>query len=331
MFFSLIVFVHEFGHFIFARLFKVAVHEFSIGMGPAIWKTKKSETVYSLRMIPIGGFCKMEGEDEKSESENSFNKKSWYKRCIILIAGGLMNILLGFVMCCAMVLCQKNISSVIVDRVELNSPIENFLQSGDKIVKINNSKIHIKRDIEFEFSKIGADDYYDLTINRRGKTIVKSVKPNVYEFGNNNFTCVGFIPKILKINLFNLIREGFYLTFWAIKLVLISIKMLISGALNLNEMSGVVGAANMLGKAAKTGIVDLLFLSSFISINIGLFNLLPFPALDGGRVLFIIIELIRRKPIKAEHEGIVHFIGFALFILLMIFATWNDITRIFLH
>ncbi len=328
--FSLIIFVHEFGHFISARLFKIKVHEFAVGMGPAIFSKQKGETKYSIRMIPMGGFCSMEGEDCVSDDEGSFSSKPWYAKLIVLASGAGMNVILGFLICLLFTaVSSENIATVTVDSVVEQSNAVGFLEEGDRIVSINGEKINIKRDIDFAMQQNGNKEC-KIVIERNGKKIEKTFMPyeTTYTDGTPAYI-IGFIPKLEKANFFNVTREAFFQTIWMGKLVFVSIGMLISGQAGMKDVSGPIGVVDAMNTTAQTGgFVALLYLAGFISVNIGLMNLLPIPALDGGRIFFVLIEAIRRKPIPPEKEGIVHFIGLILLVGIMVFATWNDILRL---
>ncbi len=336
LFFSLIIFVHEFGHFITARLFKVKVHEFALGMGPKIFSRKKGETVYSLRAIPVGGFCSMEGEDEQSDDEGSFSRKPWYARLIILAAGAFMNILLGFLVCTIFVgisSAQSGVTTAVIESVIEESPLKDFLQPGDRIVEINGQKINIKRDVDFAMQNAGGAEC-EITIRRDGKKLSKTFLPYETKYSDGTPAYIlGVNVKLEKANIFNVTREAFFQTIWMGKLVFVSLGMLIGGEASVNEISGPIGVVGAMNSAAQQGgilgILNLLYLASFISVNIGIMNLLPIPALDGGRILFVLVEAVRRKPIPPEKEGIVHFAGLILLFGIMIFATWNDIMRLF--
>ncbi len=335
LFFSLIIFVHEFGHFITARIFGVKVHEFALGMGPKVFSWKKGETRYSLRAVPVGGFCSMEGEDQQSDDEGSFSRKPWYARLIILAAGAAMNVLLGFVICTAFVglyYAQSGIPTTVVADVVKDAPATEFLQPGDQIIEINGQNINIKKDIDFAMQQYGGVDG-EVTYIRDGEKITKPFKPYVAQYTDGTPAyLLGVTVKTRQINIFNILKESFYQTVWMGKMVYVSLGMMISGKVGMNEISGPVGVVGMMNETAQqggmSGFINLLFLGSFISVNIGIMNLLPIPALDGGRILFVILEAIRRKPIPPEKEGIVHFVGLILLLGLMVFATWNDIMRL---
>ncbi len=336
LFFSLIIFVHEFGHFITARIFKVKVHEFAIGMGPKLVSWGKGETKYSVRVIPVGGFCSLEGEDEVSDDEGSFSKKPWYAKLIILAAGAAMNVILGFVICTLFVGINANqsggIATTVIDTVLEEADASRILQSGDRILKLNGEKINIKRDVDFAMQKAAGGEC-EITFVREGVKITEAFLPYAAQYTDGTPAyLVGITLKTEKPNVFNVLRESVFQTVWMGKLVYASLGMMISGQVGVNEISGPVGVVGMMNETAQQGgmlgFLNLLFLGAFISVNIGVMNLLPIPALDGGRILFVIVEAIRRKPIPPEKEGVIHFVGLILLFGLMIFATWNDIMRL---
>lgn len=337
--FSLIIFVHELGHFLTARMFKVKVLEFAIGMGPAIFSKTKGETKYSVRAIPIGGFCSMEGEDEKSDSDSAFSSKPWYKRLVILAAGAFMNVVLGFIICLILLSVTSGMSKGI-QTPEVASVVEgtdaaNFLQVNDKILKVGSSKINIVRDINFAMQQNG-NKPVKVTVLRNGEKLTGEITPHkvTYDDGTSSYI-IGFSTKISDVTPLRVLKEALFETIWMGKTVFVSLGMLISGDASMNDMSGPVGVISAMNESSKAvgggflGFLNLMFLASFISVNIGIMNLLPIPALDGGRIFFALIEGIIRKPIPPEKEGVVHFIGLILLMGLMVFATWNDILRLF--
>lgn len=330
--FSLIIFVHELGHFLSARLFGVTVHEFAIGMGPKLISREKNGTKYSIRIVPIGGFCSMEGENEASSDKGSFSAKPWYAKLVILAAGAAMNIILGFVISIVFVAIsssQTGIPTTTVDTVLENSPLQGFLQQGDKLVSINGSPAHIKKDIDFAMQNHFGGSC-ELTIERDGKLLSKTFEPMTAEYSDGTPAyLIGFVPTIEKPNIFNVLHQAFFQTIWMGKLVFVSLGMLVGGKAQLSQLSGPVGVVDAMNAQAKTGgFIALLYLAGFISVNIGIMNLLPIPALDGGRIFFVIVEAIRKKPIPPEKEGMVHFVGLIILMGVMALATWNDIVRL---
>ncbi len=333
--FSVIIFVHELGHFLTARIFGVTVHEFAVGMGPAIWKTQGKETLYSIRAIPMGGFCQLEGEDDDSEAEGSFRKKKPIPRIVILAAGATMNLILGFVV----VLCLTGISAVQsgavastkVESVMEESSLAEFLKPGDEIVAINGDAVHIRKDLSFALTQNGGKEA-TITVKRNGEKLNHTFTPmeTTYEDGSKGYL-VGFHIALEKPTVFGVIHEAFFQTVWMVKLVFVSLGMLFTGEVGVSDLSGPVGVVGAMTEVAKTGWLELLYFAAFLTVNIGMMNLLPLPALDGGRILFVVLELIFRKPVPADKEGWVHFAGLALLILLMLYATWNDLLRLFVR
>ncbi|MBQ3225650.1 MAG: RIP metalloprotease RseP [Clostridia bacterium] len=343
--FSLIIFVHELGHFLTARLFRVKVHEFAIGMGPQLFSRQgKGDTKYSIRAIPVGGFCSMEGEDEQSNDAGSFSAKPWWQKLIILAAGSAMNIVLGFLIFAIFVSVfyqGSGIPTTTVDTVIEQSALYGELQPGDRIVAINDSRINIKRDIDFAMQRYSGGEC-TVTVKRDGEKLSFPFKPIEAKYTDGSPAyLIGITSAMQKVGVMSVIRESFYQTVWMGKVVFVSLGMLISGEVGVGDMSGPVGVVDAMNSAVNdaastapegqgmlAGLLALLSLASFISVNIGIMNLLPIPALDGGRIFFVIIEAIRRKPIPPEKEGIVHFIGLVLLLGVMVFATWNDIMRL---
>lgn len=332
--FSVIIFVHEFGHFIAARIFGVTVHEFAIGMGPVLWKKQgKGETVYSVRAIPMGGFCQLEGEDEESDSPGAFNNKKPIPRIVILVAGVVMNLLLGFVLVLGLMttsaVVNDGLTSTVVEKIDPNSSAAAFLEPGDRIVGVNGKRVNIQRDLSFELSRIGKQKA-TLTVERGDERFTEEFVPMemTYEDGSKGYL-VGFNIAIQPVTVWGVLRESFFQTVWMGKLVFVSLGMLLSGEAGMQDMSGPVGVVSAMNTVAQSGLLPLLYFAAFLAVNIGLMNLLPLPALDGGRIIFVLIELIFRKPVPRDKEGWVHFVGFALLILLMVYVTWNDIVKLF--
>lgn len=338
--FSVIIFVHEFGHFIFAKLFDVYVMEFAIGMGPAIFKKQKGETLYSVRAIPIGGFCQLEGENGESENPRSMGKKSRLKKFIILSAGSFMNLILGFLVVLAMngFFGGDFYATTTVDAVTEGTPAyEAGMMAGDKIINLNGSKVNFSMDYRLYNNR----DTLDITVLRNGEKISFDITPKSYlldEDGNiikesneqGAHKLIGIKFGTEKKNFFTTVKNSYYQSVLIGKMIFISIKEMVSGQVSPENLSGPVGIVNEINTAAKHGIDYILYIMALITINLGIFNLLPLPALDGGRIMFVLIEAIIRRPVPPKFEGIVHAIGFILLILLMLYATGNDFMRIFI-
>ena len=332
--FSVIIFVHELGHFLSARLFGVTIHEFSIGMGPAIvQKRKGDETVYSLRAIPVGGYCSLAGENDDEDIPGSFSKKRPLPRIIILAAGAFMNLALGFLIVLSLTaisaVSNGGMPSTVVESVDPRASAAEFLQPGDRIVEVNGNRINIRRDLTFELSRTNGEET-TITFKRNGEKITRTFTPMEirYDDGTQGYI-VGFNIAMNPVSPWQILREGFYQTIWMVKLVFISIGMLFEGQAGVGDLSGPVGVVHAMNTVAQSGWYNLLFFAAFLAVNIGVMNLLPLPALDGGRILFVLIELIFGKPVPRDKEGLIHFLGFALLLILMAYATWNDIIRIF--
>ena len=325
--FFVLVLVHELGHFITAKLCGVEVHEFGIGMGPVIFKKEYKGTVYSLRCIPIGGFCAMEGEDEESDSPGAFGNKKPWQRIIILVAGATMNLLLGLLLMGIVMFGSKAqyVAVPVVDKViEQSAAEEAGLMQGDKITKINNTNIQTQAELKFELSRYKGGNI-DVEYLRNGERKKASILPKK---GEDGVYYIGFEAKVEPLDFGGRLYHTWHYSVFYGKVILCTLFDLVTGNIGMEAMSGPVGIVSEIGKSAKQGIDSLLSLAAIITINIGLFNLLPLPALDGGRIIFVLAELITRKKIPADKEGMVHFLGFMLLILLLIFATWQDILRL---
>lgn len=336
--FDLIIFIHEFGHFFTAKLSGVKVNEFALGMGPAIFKFKRGETLYSLRALPIGGYCAMEGEDQESESENSFSKQPVWKRIIIVAAGAIMNLILGLVLMLILLSQQNYFASTTVAKFSDNAVSNQYgLQVGDQIMTINGYKILTDKDLTFALVTT-PDSKVDMVVKRDGNKLnLNDVQfaSQTDENGKNVIKLDFFVMPIQK-NFSSLLSQTFLSTVSTVKMVWASLIGLISGQFGFNDVAGPIGAASAIGQAASLGlqtnflqaINNIVMMMAVITVNLGIVNLLPFPALDGGRLVFLIIEGIRRKPVAPKYEGLVHSIGFALLMALMVIISFSDILRL---
>ncbi len=336
--FSLMIFLHELGHFVAARCCHVTVEEFAIGMGPKILshKSKKSGTVYSWRLFPIGGFTAMKGENEDSEDEHAFNSRPWWQRLIVLLAGALTNIITAFIVMAIVVSTQSFYgSTTIYDFTEPKEGVvssqETGLMPGDTIIKLGDRDIHIWTELAYAVVHDGIEPI-DVTVIRNGKTLVVEdvVFPTAVQDGVVGGT-VDFRVYRLEKTFSNVVKQTFYQSFSYVKWVYEGLFDLISGRYGMEAVSGPVGVVEVIGDTVQTenGLSYLPTLFVLISINLGVVNLLPLPALDGGRILFVLIEAIRRKKIKPEKEAIVHFIGLALLLGLIIVISVFDIVDLF--
>ncbi len=339
LFFGVIIAIHEFGHFITAKLFKVKVNEFAIGMGPALFKKQKGETLYALRAFPIGGYCAMEGEDDaSSEDENAFGKKSAWKRFIIVAAGAFMNLLLGLVFVCVIICLDDLIPTPQINYFAENaSSRASGLREKDRILKINGSLILTSRDMSYELIR-DDDATYDFVVLRDGeKLTIKDVKfdTRVGEDGKESVVYDFVIVGVQK-NFFNVISSTFKESWSIARIVWKSLFDLVTGKYGLRDLSGPIGTIKIIAGAAgdaaeqksSVAIATLINIMAFISINLGVFNLLPIPALDGGRLFFILCEMIIRKPILPKYEKYVHAAGMVLLLLLMAAVSVNDVINL---
>lgn len=332
--FSFIVFFHELGHFLLARKNGIYVEEFSIGMGPVLVKKKGKETTYSIRLLPIGGACMM-GEDEvENQDENSFNNKSVWARISVIAAGPIFNFILAFILS-VIVVSWLGYDKPIVKTVMENSAAEEAgIQAGDVITEINGKNIHIFREIS-AYNQFHPGEELELGFERDGEKHTVSLQTRPDETGRY---LIGITQgQYRKANAFTALQYGFYeVKFW-IDYTIESLKMLFTGVIGLDQLSGPVGIVDVVDEAYDTNIqygvssvvLAFLNLSILLSANLGVMNLLPIPALDGGRLVFLIVEAIRGKRIPPEKEGMVHLAGLIALFGLMIFVMFNDLKRIF--
>lgn len=345
--FGFLIFIHELGHYLCARLFRVTIREFAIGMGPKLFTkvSGKTDIAYSLRALPIGGFVSIVGEDEESEDPNAFHRKPVWQRIIITVAGATMNILIGVLVMSFLVMSQDRLPSTTIAKFQEVETVEEAdidedtltfastetygLMVGDTIVKVGPAKVHIANELVYEVMRRGWEPL-DITVLRNGETIViEDVQfPTFYESGTI-FGDVDFYVLGEDSNPATILKHSFYRATSTIKMIWESLYDMLAGRYSLESVSGPVGVTETLGEAAKEGWDDLIYMAVVISMNLGVMNLLPFPALDGGRLLFQLIELIRRKPINRDVEGMIHFAGMVLLMILFVVITCKDIINLF--
>ena len=324
--FLLVILIHEFGHFIVAKRNGVSVLEFSIGMGPKLFQRESNGTLYSLRVIPVGGYCQLEGEDEENDSPNSLNNQSPLVRLKVILAGAIMNFILAFILLILLMSVSRvstEVSGVIKDSPAYSSGI----QTGDQIVSINGENVSDGEELlksikeskgELNIGVIRDSQSKNIKVTPRLENNIRKIGVNFQEEYNiKNFSIVKGFKKGL-ITFLNL--TGMLYKF---------LGMLITGQLGLGGVSGPVGVVKEIGNAAKTGVANLIFLLAYININLGVFNLLPIPALDGGRAIFILIEMIFGKKISQEKEGYIHMVGLILLLALIAVVTIKDVIKLF--
>lgn len=339
--FGLIVTVHEFGHFICAKLSGIKVLEFSVGMGPKLFQKQKGETMYSLRLLPVGGYCAMEGEDSSGDDPRSFRNAKLWKRMIVLAAGAIMNFILGFVMVFIMS-CMfesipttqiKGFSGVTNDDGTKTYYAESYktgLRHDDTIIKIDGTAIYSILDLNYMFASAKTNTH-DLVVIRDGEKIALN-DVTFYDEAGGGTVDFGLVTKDKNFMTITECTGDIFMSMGHI--VGMSLKQMVTGKISKDEVSGPIGVVTAINESTQqaedTGdaVFNLVYMTALITINLGIFNLLPIPGLDGGRLLFCFIELIRRKPVKPEHEGYVHLAGMVLLFGIMIFATFNDIMRL---
>lgn len=333
LFFGLIIFFHELGHFLFAKLFGVQVNEFAMGMGPTLFKFKKGETKYALRLLPIGGFVSMEGEDEESENERAFCNKPTWQRFIIVAAGGIINLIMGVIIV-AVMLCQSDLIGLPeIHSFEENSVSSVQLMAGDKIKEINDKKVYSEYDLGFLMARDG-DGTMDFVVERNGEDVeLNGVEFQTYEKDGTVMIVYDFIIRGVEPGFLNVAKNSVLQSVSIGRIVWISLLDLVTGRYGLSELSGPIGTVEYIADAAQTATQKmdysyLLNMMAMITINIGLFNLLPLPALDGGRLFFMVIEMVARKPVPRKYEGWVHAVGLVLLLLLMLVISFSDIMRL---
>lgn len=324
--FLLVVMLHEFGHFTVAKLSGIKVNEFSIGMGPKLFQKQKGETSYSLRALPIGGYVAMEGEEESSHDPRSFNNAPILKRMAVVLAGAFMNFILAF-LAFTIIFSIVGYGSNEIDTVIKDSPAEVAgLKAEDKIIEIDKIKT---KDI-YEINSLISDkkdEEINLKINRNGENLEINLKPRYSE--ENKMYLIGITSK-LKYSFFKSIELGAKRTGEMSLMILKSLKMIFDGSFKMEYLSGPVGVVQMIGSESSKGFLNFLQILALISVNLGVFNLLPIPALDGGKFLFLLIEALRGKPINEKFEQGLSLIGISILFSLMIYVTiFNDIGRLF--
>ncbi len=324
--FGLLVLIHELGHFTVAKLVDIKVHEFSIGMGPKLAQVKKGETAYSIRALPLGGYVRMEGEDEESDDLRSYNNKSVLSRIAVIFAGPFMNFVLAIGLF-SIIFYYIGAPTTRISEVIPQSPAQHIgLRSGDIIHSIDGERMGTWQDV---IDAIGnsEENPIDVIIIRDNNKVEKTVRP-IRDADTDRIT-IGIVTTMER-SVFSSVKNGF-IVIKAITIdILTFLKGLVTGRSNVTgEVMGPIGILSLVGEVAKTGWLDIINLTAVLSVNLGLINLLPIPALDGSKIMFLLAEVVRGKPIDPEKEGMVHLIGFGILITLMLFITYKDILNLF--
>ena len=331
---SVLVFLHEGGHFLVARLNNITVNEFSIGMGPKVfsYQSKKSGIKYSIRALPIGGFVSMAGEDEVSEDPNAFCNKNVWRRISTVLAGPITNIIVGFLGMLVLVVLTGPATNIVAAFLDDATSVNYGLQIDDKIVAVEGVKTHTGNEVVYEITYQG-DKPLDITVIRDGEKIViedvvfPTVEENGVTLGNYDMLFYGISEADRSFSI--VISHTFWRTYSTAKMVWDSLADLIGGRFGLDAISGPIGMTELVGSALATGWESLLYLWVIISVNLGVMNLLPLPALDGGRLIFLLWEAITRKPVNKTVESYINAAGLLILMAFMIIITFKDIFKLF--
>ena len=342
--FSVLIFVHELGHFAAAKLSGVQVNEFSMFMGPAIWKKQVGETLYAIRTIPIGGYCAMEGEDEDTENPRSFQKAAWWKRLIILLAGAAMNFLTGILIFAVLYMPVETISDPVINEFTDCCIFNNAegLQIGDEILELDGEKVYIMSDISLLLG-LDSDGIHDVVVLRNGEKLTFSNLPMGHTHLDENgeeYRHYGIVfGRERKAGFLDKLEYVWNITIDNVRNVKLSLRMLFTGQASIQDMTGVVGIVDLMAETAEQSettmgaILNMLYFGGFIAINLAVMNLLPIPALDGGRAVCLLIttvvEAVTKKKINPKYEGYLHGAGMILLLLLMAVITFKDIWNLF--
>lgn len=332
--FSFMIFIHEYGHYIAARRFGVTIEEFSIGMGPRLFshRSQKTGIAYSLRALPIGGFVSMPGENGGSDDPNALCNKPVWKRMIVVFAGAFMNFVLGIVIMIYIVVSSPALGSTTIVGFADGSMSEACgLMIGDRIVEVDGSPVHVANELVYEVMRGGINPI-DIKVVRGGEEItVPDVRFPTATQSGVLFASTDFYVAREEKTFATVVKHSFFRSVSTVKMIYESFVDLIGGRYGLDAVSGPIGVTEAIGTTVKTGgFTNLLNLVVMITMNLGVFNLLPLPALDGGRLVFMIVELVRRRPVDPELEAKIHAVGIIALLLLMAAVTYKDITKIFI-
>lgn len=344
--FLLIIMVHELGHFAAAKACGIYVKQFAFGMGPALFRKQGKETEYVVRAFPVGGYCAFETDIEDFDEEKgeivepnprAFNRKPVWQRMIVLVCGPLMNLILGFIVVVISLCTSEAIASTTVSEFRKQSVSSSQLMVNDEILNIEGLPIYSASDITYKMQSSDRKNeagnlVFDITVRRNGETVllkdVEFMTTNRQD-GSSGVYFDFFVYRLEK-NFGNVVSMGFRESSSKARIILLTIVDIVKGKYGLNDFSGPIGVGSVITEAVKTyTFSDFMSVMAFLSINVGVFNLLPIPGLDGARLIFLIVELIRRKPVKQQVEGMIHFAGMALLLLFIIVISFNDISKLF--
>lgn len=370
--FLVMISIHEFGHFAVSKIFGVNVEEFAIGMGPAILKKQGKKTLYSVRILPIGGFCKFNNETIKSDDKNDLTNQPAWRRFLILIAGAALNIALGYIIFAILVSRSQAYTTTVVDEIDAQSYIcESGIVQGDKIISVNGHKIGFYPEFELYARDFVVGETAQVEVERDGEKLAFDVKLSDYTITqtyrddgvyvvtevnsaktekiipysenlprdneligkSTTYTkaILGFTPMKADTTVSAVISEAYHYTIYVVKLVYKSLFDMITGKISIDQLSGPVGIVSEVNTAVNSGaysVENTLNLIGLLTINLGIFNLLPLPALDGGRIIFVLYEMISKKPVPPDKEELVHVIGFIILMLFALYVTFFDVIKL---
>ena len=338
--FSVLILVHELGHFVAAKLSGVQVNEFSMFMGPALWKKQIGETLYAIRLVPIGGYCAMEGEDEDTDNPRSFQKAAWWKRLIILVAGAAMNFLIGIALIVAVYLPVQQVVDPVIASFEEFATVDDGdgLQVGDRIVAIDGEKVFVYSDFSMLLS-LNPGDFHDIEVERGNQRVLLSdfymERHEVPQENGSKQLLYGMNFSLKEMNFSEKLEYAWLQCMDTVRLVRLSLGMLLSGQAGLQDMSGPVGIVQQMSDVAQSSattldaLLNMLYFGAFIAINLAVMNLLPIPALDGGRVVGLLlttaVEAVTHRKINPKYEGYLHGAGMIFLLGLMAIIMFKDI------
>ena len=340
--FGFLIFIHELGHFLTAKALDVQVNEFSICMGPAIFKKQKGETLYALRCLPIGGYCAMEGEDEESENPRAFTSKAWWRRLIILAAGSFMNYVAGILALVIIYSCVAGFSTPRIERFYDGCPYasEDGLHAGDELYKIDGRRVFIYSDVGMLLER-NTTGVFDLTVKRDGALVeLKDFKMVPVEYTVDGVTEMkyGFYFAAEEKTAGAVLKNAWNTSLDFARLVWMGLGDLLSGMVSVKEMSGPVGIVSTMAQvgqqseSAHAAVENVAYIAALIAVNLAVMNLLPLPALDGGRIFFLVLNaialLLFRRQIPAKYENYVHFVGLILLLALMVVLVFSDVWKL---
>ena len=341
--FGVLIAVHELGHFLAAKACGVTVNEFSIGMGPALWKKQKGETLYALRAIPCGGFCAMEGEDEDSDDPHALYRQGFWAKLVIFAAGAFMNFVTGLVILLILYSGAKAFYDPTITAFADGSPLEaeNGLQVGDTLLSIDGERVYMYSDVGLLLG-LNQDGTFDLVVRRNGEKVTLTDFPmEKAEYLDQNgqpYTGYGLLFGVKEATVGDRLANSWNNALDFVRLVRLSLKMLVTGQAGLRDLSGPVGIVSTLTEVGQSSanvaaaIENIAYLAALIAVNLAVMNLLPLPALDGGKIFFLVINaigmLLFKKQIPAKYENYIHFAGLVLLLALMAVITFSDVWKL---